>query len=133
MPYLVDCKVHVDGTEITEHCYGVDIPQEADDVNVDTMGTRVHRHLAGLRNDHFELRILPDTGGVVDGVFRPLLATSTEQPVFRVEVENNQDGSTYSCDDCILLTYNPISGDVGNRSEMTVTIPCNSEIVKGSS
>jgi hypothetical protein len=101
------------------------------------MGTGVHEHLAGLRNDQFTMTFLSDFDtSEVDATLFPLLATATTQPEFTVSVKP-QSGSTsatnpsFTSTKCILLTYQPISGAVGARSETQVTFPSNEAIARG--
>lgn len=126
--------VTVNGITLSDHAAQVAVEMNADDVDVSTMGTGVHQHLAGLRNDQFTVTFLSDfDAGEIDATLFPLLATATTQPTFSVSVKptsavSSTTNPTYIGDSCILLTYQPVSGAVGARSETAVTFPCNSAI-----
>lgn len=129
-----DCVVTIAGTTLSDRVAQVAVEMNADDVDVSTMGTGVHEHLAGLRNDQFTMTFLSDfDAGEVDATLFPLLATATSQPEFAVSVKPQSGAASttnpqFIGDTCILLTYQPVSGAVGARSETAVTFPCNSAI-----
>lgn len=126
--------VTVNGVTLSDRVAQVAVEMNADDVDVSTMGTGVHEHLAGLRNDQFTMTFLSDfDASEVDATLFPLVATATSQPEFTVSVTPQTGGASatnpnFSSARCILLTYQPISGTVGARSETQVTFPSNEAI-----
>jgi hypothetical protein len=136
MPKFIvkDAVVSINNVTLSNRVAQVAVEMNADDVDVSTMGTGVHQHLAGLRNDQFTMTFLSDFDAAqVDATLFPLLATATTQTEFTVSVTPNSlavssTNPKYVSDNCILLTYQPISGAVGARSETAVTFPSNAAI-----
>lgn len=133
---IKDAVVTINSVDLSNRVAQVEVTMAADDVDVSTMGTGVHQHLAGLRNDQFVLTFLSDFDAAeVDATLFPLLATATSQPTFAVKVRP-QSGSasttnpSYESTTAILLNYSPISGAVGARAETQVTIPSNVAITR---
>lgn len=133
---IKDAVVSVDGADLSDRVASVTVNMDADDVDVSTMGTGVHQHLGGLRNDRFEVTFLSDYASAkVDAVLYQLLATASSQPEFTVYVQPVSGGVSstnpqYKSTKCILLSYQPIAGNVGDRSETQVVFPSNEAIVR---
>jgi hypothetical protein len=133
---IKDAVVSVDGADLSDRVAQVAVVMQGDDIDVSTMGTGVHQHLTGLRDDHFEVTFLSDfASGKVDAVLYELLASADSQPEFTVSVKafNTSVSSTnplYKSTKCILNNYSPIAGNVGDRSETQVTFPSNEAITR---
>ena len=135
--YIIkDAVVEINSVDLSNRVAEVTINMNADDVDVSTMGTGVHEHLAGLRNDSFVVKFLQDFAAAsVDATLYPLVATATTQPTFPIEVSpfTGAASSTnphYTCAEGILLDYQPMQGAVGARSEVDVTFFANDSIVR---
>ncbi len=135
--YIVkDASVTLNSVNLSTRVAQVAIIMEADDVDVSTMGTGVHEHLAGLRSDRFEITFVSDFDvAMVDATLAPLLATATTQPTFPVVVKPTSaavsaTNPSYTSSTCILLNYSPLAGEVGSRSETAVVIVSNVLIVR---
>lgn len=132
-----DAVVLINSVDLSDHVAAVSVMMEGDDVDVSTMGTGVHQHLIGLRNDRFEITLLSDFAATkVDATLFPLLSTASVTTEFPVSVKafNTAVAATnplYSSTKCILNTYTPISGTVGARSETVVTFFSNEAITRG--
>lgn len=128
--------VSINSVDLSNRVASVEVQMNADDVDVSTMGTGVHEHLAGLRNDQFVMTFLSDfDASEVDATLFPLLATATSQPEFTVSVTPQTGGASstnpqFTSTKCILLSYQPIAGAVGARSETNVTFPSNEAIAR---
>lgn len=133
---LKNAYAEIDGHDLSDRVRQVAVEMNADDVDSSTMGDGVHQHLAGLRNDNFQFTFASDFDtGKVDDVLYPLLATADTQPEFTVKVAANSGTASatnpvYSTGAAVLLTYQPISGEIGALSEAQVTIPSNERIVR---
>lgn len=137
--YIIkDAVVEVNSVDLSDRVAEVTVNMNADDVDVSTMGTGVHQHLGGLRNDSFVVKFLQDfkvADTPVDATLYPLLATADDQPEFPVEVSPFAGSATvnnphYSCEQGVLLDYQPIQGAIGARSEVDVTFFANDSIVR---
>lgn len=135
--YIIkDAVVTINSVDLSNRVAEVTINMNADDVDVSTMGTGVHEHLAGLRNDSFVVKFLQDfAASSVDATLHGLVATATTQPTFPIEVSPFTGSASatnphYSCAEGILLDYQPMQGAVGARSEVDVTFFANDSIVR---
>lgn len=135
--YIIkDADVSINGVDLSERVASVTVVMDADDVDVSTMGTGVHQHLGGLRNDRFEITFLQDfAASMVDATLSPLLTTATTQTEFTIIVKPTSSAvsstnPSFTSTKSILLTYQPIAGNVGDRSEATVTFPSNEIIAR---
>jgi hypothetical protein len=135
--YIIkDAVLFVDGHDLSDRVASVSVIMEGDDVDVSTMGTGVHEHLTGLRNDRIEVTFLSDfAANKVDAVLYELLATADSQPEFPVYVKPfdaavSSTNPKYATPRAILNSYQPIAGNVGDRSEVTVTFFSNEAITR---
>ena len=135
--YIIkDAVLTVKAVDLSNRVAEITVNMNADDVDVSTMGTGVHQHLAGLRNDSFVVKFLQDFAtSMVDQTLAPLVATASSQPTFAV-VAHPFTGSAsatnphYQCAEGVLLDYQPMSGAIGARSEVDVTFFANDSIVR---
>src|SRR4051812_17183358 len=108
---IKDAVVYVDNVDLSDRVASVTVNMDADDVDVSTMGTGVHQHLGGLRNDRFEVTFLSDYAATkVDATLYQLLATASAQPEFTVYVQPvsgavSTTNPRYQSTKCILLSY----------------------------
>src|SRR5436309_3235442 len=136
MPKFIvkDCVIKVNSVDLSDHVASVTVTMAGDDVDVSTMGTGVHQHLIGLRNDAFEITFLSDFDAAkVDETLFPLLSTASGTTEFPVSVTPftgsvSSTNPKYSSSKCILNQYAPISGTVGARSETAVSLLSNEAI-----
>lgn len=132
-----DAVVKINNVDLSDRVASVTVMMEGDDVDVSTMGTGVHQHLIGLRNDRFEITFLSDfAASSVDATLFPLLSTASVTTEFPVEVSAFTGTTTttnpkYSSQKCILNQYSPIAGTIGARSETAVTFLSNEAIARG--
>jgi hypothetical protein len=96
-----------------------------DKIDTTNFGGSGRERVAGLKDDSFELNFQQDfASGEVDATLYPLWNNETE---FTVTVKPtvaavSATNPLYSAT-CILLEYQPLSGDVGSLSETSVTFP----------
>lgn len=135
--YIIkDAYLLIKTTNLSDRVAEVTVNMSADDVDVSTMGTGVHQHLGGLRNDSFVVKFLQDFAALkVDATLAPLVANATTQPTFAVDCAPTSSGASatnphYVCSEAVLLDYQPIAGAIGARSEVDVTIYANDSIVR---
>lgn len=108
------------GFDISSLIREVSLNMQADDVDVTSMGAGAHQRLAGLRDDRLTLTAYSDfdssTG--LDRVIWPIFSTSGATTTFQVAANSSTAGATNPVfsGTVVLLTYNPISGAVGDAS-----------------
>jgi hypothetical protein len=131
----VDAYVSINGTVLSTNVVSVEINQEADDVDVTTMGATARQHLAGLRSDGFTVTFLQDyAAGRVDQTLSPLVGSNTAFP-FEIRPTSAAVSTTNPkwTGTALLLTYSPFSADVGDRVENEVEFVAQGAIVRGTS
>lgn len=133
---ILDADVEINDVNLSNRVAQVEVQMNADDVDVSTMGTGVHQHLAGLRADAFIVTFLSDfDAAMVDATLSPLQSSADATPEFPIKVRHKSSAKSstnpsFETDAAILLTYSPIAGAIGSRSETQVTFPSNSLITR---
>jgi hypothetical protein len=122
---LRDCTITVNGVDFSDHISSVTVNLSKDEIDTTNFGGSGRERVAGLKDDSFELNFQQDfASGEVDATLYPLWNNETE---FTVTVKPtvaavSATNPLYSAT-CILLEYQPLSGDVGSLSETSVTFP----------
>lgn len=122
---LRDCFISVDGTDFSDHVSSVEITLSKDEIDTTNFGGSGRERAHGLKDDSFVINFQQDFAAAsVDAVLYPNYDAETEFEVIvrptagAVSATNPQYQGT-----CILLEYQPLSGDVGALSETSVTFP----------
>lgn len=130
---IKDASVTVNGTDISELIRQVVVHREYADVDATGMRSDgAMEHLPGLRNDSFTLTAKSSFGAAgLDEVFEDLFENGTE---FEIDVTPHSGDVSESNPGfrgtAILLTYEPISGEVGSLATTELNIPCQGRIEK---
>ncbi len=131
MPYVIrNGIVAIDGTNISNLIREVTVEQTAGDVDVTAMGAGGRGHLAGIRDDRFTFTAYSDFTS--SGLHTVLSAKFISAGTFEVKV--TPAGSTIGTANpcfigyCPALSYNPVSGAVGDAAMTPVTMPVNGTI-----
>jgi len=123
-------KVGIDGTDITSLIREVSVELTADDVDVTALGAGGHGHLAGIRDDKFTFTAYSDF--TASGLHSVLSSKFVSAGTYEVKV--TPSGSTIGTSNpmfigyCPALSYNPISGAVGDAAMTPVEMPANGTI-----
>jgi len=123
-------KVGIDGTDITSLIREVSVELTADDVDVTALGAGGHGHLAGIRDDKFTFTAYSDF--TASGLHTVLSTKFVSAGTYEVKV--TPSGSTIGTANplfigyCPALSYNPISGAVGDAAMTPVEMPANGTI-----
>jgi len=121
---MTDAYVSVAGNVISNHVESVEITVDVDDVDITSMGATAHEHAPGLRDDGFSLNLFQDfAAGSMDQIFWPLVGSASG---FAVECRP-ASGTVTSVNPkftatCILLSYSPIAGKVGEASQTKIDL-----------
>ncbi|WP_206302649.1 hypothetical protein [Streptomyces sp. WAC 01529] len=109
----------------SDHISSVEINLVKDEIETTNFSGQGRERVAGLKDDSFVLNFQQDfASGEVNATLFPLWDLETEFTVVvkptasAVSVNNPSFTGT-----CILLEYQPLSGDVGDLSETEVTFP----------
>jgi len=132
---LRNAIVQLDGTDISTSIESVSVEMSAADVRTTAMGAGGEQHLAGIRDDKFTFNAYSAFGAntlhsLVNAKF--VAAGTMEVIVFA-------SGSTAGTLNpkfigyCPLLTYNPVSGAVGEAAMTPLEMPVNGTITVATS
>jgi hypothetical protein len=116
---LRNAFVSIDTVDLSDHCREVAVELTADDVDVTAMGAGGHGHLAGIRDDKFTFTFYSDfAAGKVDATIQSKFAGGTTPFYVHVGPNNSTASATNPIyiGTCFLLTYNPVSGAVGDAA-----------------
>lgn len=122
---LKDCEITVNGVNFSDHISSVEVNLSKDDIDTTNFSGGGRERAHGLKDDSFELNFQQDfDANEVDATLYPLYDNETEFTV----VVKPKSGATSATNPsysgtCILLEYQPLSGDVGELSETSVTFP----------
>lgn len=127
---LRNCKVGIDGVDLSTAVREVSVAMSAADVDVTAMGAGGNQHLAGIRDDSFTLTMYSDFGAsMVHQTINPkFVAAGT------VAVEVIPNGTTIGTANprfsgyCPVLTYSPVAGGVGDAASTEITLPVSGTI-----
>lgn len=122
---LRDCYIAVNGVPFSDHVSSVTVNLSKDEVETTNFSGSGRERVAGLKDDSFEVNFQQDYAAAnVDATLYPLYNNETE---FTVEVRPTAAAASVSnpkyTATCVLLEYQPISGDVGSLSETSVKFP----------
>lgn len=120
-----DPAIIVNGVNFSDHCSSVEINLSKDEVETTNFSGSGRERVAGLKDDNFVINFQQDFAAAqVDATLYPLFNNETEFTVevrpFATAVSPTNPKWTATC---ILLEYQPLSGDVGSLSETEVTFP----------
>lgn len=122
---LTNASVTVAGVDLSDHVDSVEVQTNTDSIDVTAMGQTAHNVAPGLRTDKFVVTFIQDFGAAkVDATLFPLLGntgfTVVVKPV-NTSVSSTNPSFTGTC---CLMTYSPLAGKVGARSDSQVEFPC---------
>ena len=128
---LTNAQVTVNGVDLSNHVDSVEVQTNVDDVDITAMGASAHQHAPGLRNDKITVNFLQDfAASSVDATLFPLLGnTGFTVKVVPVNTTVSTTNPSYTAT-CVLFTYSPLSGKVGERSDTSVEFQATGLIVK---
>ena len=120
---LRDCFIEVDAVDLSDHVSSVEVSLEKDEIDTTNFGGDGRERAHGLKNDSFTLNFQQNYDAAsVDATLYPIWDEETEvvvtvRPKSAVKGADNPEYSGT----CILLSYSPMNGDVGQLSTTSVT------------
>lgn len=126
---LRDCYIEINGVDFSSHTSSVEIQLTKDEVETTNFGGAGRERVHGLKDDSFTINFQQDfDASSVDDTLYPLYDGETEfQVVVRPRASAVASTNPEYEGTCILLEYQPLSGDVGSLSETSVTFPSQRE------
>jgi len=120
---LRDCFIEVNNVELSDHVSSVEVSLEKDEIDTTNFSGDGRERAHGLKNDSFTLNFQQNySAASVDATLYPIWDEESEVTV-KVRPRSSATGSDnpeYS-GTCILLSYSPMAGDVGQLSTTSVT------------
>lgn len=127
---LRNVVVGIDGVDLSDHVREVGVEMTAADVSTTAMGAGGEGHLAGIRSDRFTFTMYSDfSASKVHATINPKFASAGT-----FEVKVTASGSTIGTTNplfigyCPALSYNPVSGGVGDAAMTPIEMPVNGTI-----
>lgn len=117
--------VTVNSVDLTNHCSHATVHTEFDDVDMTVFGDTYKEHAQGMGDATITLTMFQDfAAGSVDATLWPLSQSGAPFPV-TIKPTSAAVSATNPRYDMtgILLSYDPIDGDVGDASTTDVEIP----------
>lgn len=122
---LRDCSIVINSVDLSDHASSVEITLVKDEIETTNFSGQGRERVAGLKDDAITVNFQQDfASGEVNSTLYPLWNNETEFTVVIKPTASAVSASNPSYTaTCILLEYQPLSGDVGDLSETEVTFP----------
>lgn len=126
--------VSIDGTRVDDHVREIGVNMSAADVNFTAMGNGGQQRQAGIRDDSMTMTVYSDFAS--NSVHTLINSKFVSAGTFEIKV--TASGSTVSATNplfiayCPGLSYNPVSGAVGDAAMTPLEFPCNGTITVSS-
>jgi hypothetical protein len=122
--------VSLDGTDVSSFISEVQVNMTAADVDVTASGSGGRQHLAGIRDDNFQLTAFSAFGASsIDSVINPKFqAAGTLAVIIGVSSGTGSTLNPKYSGSCPLLTYSPLAGKIGDAATTTLTLPVSGTI-----
>ncbi|MFJ9413042.1 hypothetical protein ACIRPT_02610 [Streptomyces sp. NPDC101227] len=123
---LKNCRVEVNGIDFSDHVSSATVHLEKDDVDTTSFSGSGREVVAGLKKEKITISFQQDFAAAsVDATLWPLYNNETEFTV-KVRPTSSAISATnpeYSAT-CVLLSYEPLAGKVGDLSDTSVDFNC---------
>ena len=128
---LDDADVTINAVDLSVYVKSVTINYEAEVKDITAMGDDGREKLAGLRNGSIEIEFFQDfVAAKVDATLFPLVgAAEFTVLILPTSAAVGADNPLYTSS-CILASYSPIRGSVGDEATATATFECSGLIVR---
>lgn len=125
-----DASVTVNGVNLSNRVDSVEIQYSIDDVDITAMGATARAHAPGLRDDKITVTFLQDYGtGSVAQTLNPLVGSTGFTVVVKpISTATSSTNPSFTAT-CVMFSYSPLSGKVGDRSENQVEFQCVGAVV----
>jgi hypothetical protein len=135
-PFVIrDPSIKINAVDLSDHVAEVSVEMTAADVDITASGSGGHQRLLGIRDDQFVLSMFSDFATAkVDATLWPLFSGGS---YFLVEVWASGTATAANnpkfSGTCILTTYSPISGAIGDAARTPINLPVNGIISRATS
>ena len=130
---ITNAWVRANNIDISDHVRKVTVNESNAQIDQTAMGASGMQRAAGLADDKFHLELYQDwASSSIDSVFAPLARGGS---AFLVEVASN--GTAISVTNpkysgtCLLFDYTPLDVEVGQTAMISIDLPVNGTIARG--
>ena len=120
----------IDGTRVDDHIREIGVNLSAADVDFTAMGNGGQQRQAGIRDDSLTMTVYSDFAS--NSIHSLISSKFVSAGTFEIKV--TASGSTVSATNpifigyCPALSYNPVSGAVGDAAMTPLEFPCNGTV-----
>lgn len=133
---LKDVSFVVNGVDLSDHVREITINMSAADIDVTCMGATAKQHSQGLRDDQVTVKWAQDfSAAEVDATLYPIFngGSAVGATIKPTSATPSATNPSYSTTQLLLLSYQPLAGQVGALSECQTTFVSNGALVRGTS
>ena len=128
---LTDAVVTINAVDLSDHVRQVAVTLAPEDKDFTAMGASGKARRAGLRDDAFTVEFNQDFAAAnVDATFFPLLGAAPFAVTARATSAAKSATNPSYEGSCILTSYNPVDGNVGDELTTSVNLPVDGIITR---
>lgn len=130
---LNNAEVTVNSVDLSDHIASVTITTEAADIPTTAFGATAVTRIGGLKDSSIQLDFHQDFAATnVEATIFPLIGTLTTCVVKPVDAATSATNPSYTVE-CLVTSWTPIAGAVGELLTASVTWPVSGEVIKATS
>lgn len=129
---LTNAYVYLNGaSDISDHCAGVELNVEADELDSTTFGSTGYKSaIGGLKSGSLKIKVKGDyAASNIDAILWPLLGTVVAFEIKAVNAAASTSNPKYT-GSVLINSLSPISGSVGELVEFDLTWPTTGTITR---
>ena len=113
---FTDAFVSIDGNDVSDHCTSVTLNYSADEADDTNFADDTHLMIGGLKNWSVDFEFSQDFAtSNIDSILFPLVGT-TSTIIVRPTASSVSTANPNYTGSALLSTYNPFSGNVGDKA-----------------
>ena len=130
---LNDASITINSVDLSDHIAAVTITTEVADIPTTAFGDTAVKRIAGLKDSSIQLDFHQDFAvAEVEATIYPLISTLTSIVVLPANGAVSVSNPSYTMD-CLVTSWSPIAGAVGELLTASVTWPVSGEVTKATS
>ena len=130
---LNDASITINSVDLSDHIAAVTITTEVADIPTTAFGDTAVKRIAGLKDSSIQLDFHQDFAvAEVEATIYPLIGTLTSVVVLPANGAVTASNPSYTMD-CLVTSWTPLAGAVGELLTASVTWPVSGEITKATS
>ena len=130
---LNDASITINSVDLSDHIAAVTITTEVADIPTTAFGDTAVKRIAGLKDSSIQLDFHQDFAvAEVEATIYPLIGTLTSVVVLPANGAVTVSNPSYTAD-CLVTSWSPVAGAVGELLTASVTWPVSGEVTKATS